>query len=78
MPKAGVAAGVRRVEAVTGDNALAYLQQLESTLGGVAGALKAHRPRCHARINAVLDQVRSLEKKSPRSRASWHLRKATN
>ena len=40
VAEGGVAAGVRRVEGVTGDNALAYLQQVESTLGGVAGSLK--------------------------------------
>ncbi len=36
----GVAAGVRRVEAVTGMNALNYVQGMETTLGGVAGTLK--------------------------------------
>ncbi|HEY2188669.1 MAG TPA: alanine--tRNA ligase, partial [Caldimonas sp.] len=40
VAESGVAAGVRRVEAVTGDNALAYLQALESTLGRVAGELR--------------------------------------
>jgi alanyl-tRNA synthetase len=34
VAEGGVAAGVRRVEAVTGDNALAYLQSLESTVDG--------------------------------------------
>ena len=31
VAEGGVAAGIRRVEAVTGDNALAYLQALEAT-----------------------------------------------
>jgi len=62
VAEGGVAAGVRRVEAVTGDNALAYLQQLESTVGGVAGALKATPAEVPARVAAVLDQVRALEK----------------
>ncbi len=62
VAEGGVAAGVRRVEAVTGDNALAYLQQVESTLGGVAGALKVTPSEVPARVAAVLEQVRGLEK----------------
>lgn len=58
----GVAAGIRRVEAVTGANALAYLQQLESTVNRAAGALKAPAAELEGRIAQVLDQVRSLEK----------------
>ena len=62
VAEAGVAAGIRRVEAVTGDNALAYLQQVEATLGGVAGALKVTPAEVPARVAATLDQVRALEK----------------
>jgi len=62
VAEAGVAAGIRRVEAVTGDNALAYLQQLESTVGDVAGTLKVTPAELPSRIGAVLDQVRLLEK----------------
>ncbi|HET9976275.1 MAG TPA: alanine--tRNA ligase, partial [Burkholderiaceae bacterium] len=58
----GVAAGVRRIEAVTGDNALAYLQQLEATVGGVAATLKVTPAEVGARVANVLDQVRALEK----------------
>jgi alanyl-tRNA synthetase len=58
----GIAAGVRRVEAVSGDNALAYLQSVEATLGAVAGTLKATPAEVELRVAAVLDQVRALEK----------------
>jgi alanyl-tRNA synthetase len=58
----GVAAGVRRVEAVTGDNALAYMQGMESALGGVAGTLKVLPKDVHGRVLAVLDQVKKLER----------------
>ena len=58
----GVAAGVRRVEAVTGDNALTYMQGMETTLGGVAGTLKVLPKDVPARVTAVLDQVRKLER----------------
>ena len=58
----GVAAGVRRVEAVTGDNALVYMQGMETALGGVAGTLKVLPKDVPARVVAVLDQVRRLER----------------
>jgi alanyl-tRNA synthetase len=62
VSEGGVAAGVRRVEAVTGDNALAYLQQLESTVSKLAGTLKVTPAEVQGRVGAVMDQVRSLEK----------------
>jgi alanyl-tRNA synthetase len=58
----GVAAGVRRVEAVTGDNALHYMQGMETALGGVAGTLKVLPKDVPARVAAVLEQVRKLER----------------
>ncbi|WP_309681797.1 alanine--tRNA ligase [Polaromonas sp.] len=62
VAEGGVAAGVRRVEAVTGENALAYLQSLESTVQSAAGTLKASPAELQNRIGQVLDQVKSLEK----------------
>ena len=62
VAESGVAAGIRRVEAVTGANALAYLQALEDTVGSFSGALKAAPAELPTRLGAVLDQVRSLEK----------------
>jgi len=58
----GVAAGIRRVEAVCGEKALAYLQALESTLAHAAGTMKVSPLDVPARAAAVLDQVRALEK----------------
>ena len=62
VAESGVAAGVRRVEAVTGDNALAYLQSLEATVHRLAGALKSAPAEVPARLGQVLDHVRVLEK----------------
>ncbi|TFZ03290.1 alanine--tRNA ligase [Ramlibacter rhizophilus] len=62
VSEGGVAAGVRRVEAVTGANALAYLQSLEATVQSAAGALKAPGAELQSRIGQVLEQVRALEK----------------
>ncbi|MEO5607024.1 MAG: alanine--tRNA ligase, partial [Polaromonas sp.] len=58
----GVAAGVRRIEAVTGLNALAYLQSLEGTVDQMAGVLKAPKADIGSRIGQVLEQVKALEK----------------
>ena len=58
----GVASGVRRIEAVTGANALAYLQSLENTVGEAAATLKAPVAELNARVQGALDQIKSLEK----------------
>jgi alanyl-tRNA synthetase len=62
VAESGVAAGVRRIEAVTGGNALAYLQNLEATVSKAAGSLKASPAELNSRIAQVLDQMKSLEK----------------
>ena len=62
VAESGVASGVRRIEAITGDAALAYLQHLEDTLGHAASALKTPVADVVERLASVLDQVRALEK----------------
>ncbi len=62
VSEGGVAAGVRRVEAITGANALAYVQGLEATVHSVAATLKAPAAEVQPRLAQVLEQVRALEK----------------
>ena len=62
VAEGGVAAGVRRIEAVTGENALAYLQTLESTVDEAAATLKAPVAELNHRIGGALDQIKALEK----------------
>ena len=62
VSESGVAAGVRRVEAVTGENVLAYLQGLETSLHSVAAILRAPAADVQARLGQVLEQVKALEK----------------
>ncbi|MDB5911821.1 MAG: alaS, partial [Ramlibacter sp.] len=62
VSEGGVAAGVRRIEAVTGANALNYLQELEATVQAVASSLKTAPNELNGRVAQVLDQVRGLEK----------------
>ncbi|MEY2621138.1 MAG: hypothetical protein RIT26_958 [Pseudomonadota bacterium] len=62
VAESGVAAGVRRIEAVTGENALIYLQGLEQTVAQAAQLLKTPSDQLQGRIGQVLDQMRGLEK----------------
>jgi alanyl-tRNA synthetase len=58
----GVAAGIRRVEAITGDNAVRYVQELEARVNAAAAMLKAQPVELTQRIGQVQDQVKALEK----------------
>ena len=58
----GVAAGIRRVEAITGDNAVRYVQELDTRINAAAAALKAQPSELTQRIAQVQDQVKALEK----------------
>ncbi|MES2026835.1 MAG: alanine--tRNA ligase [Pseudomonadota bacterium] len=60
--ESGVAAGVRRIEAITGANALAYLQDLEATVHSAAATLKSSTTELQPRLVQVLDQVKQLER----------------
>ncbi|HXU93426.1 MAG TPA: alanine--tRNA ligase [Gallionella sp.] len=62
VAESGVAAGVRRIEAVTGEGALALVQQQEQQLLLVADAVKAQPQEVAARVAQILDNVKLLEK----------------
>ena len=62
VAESGVAAGIRRVEAITGVGALAWVQQLDAHMHEAAAVLKAQPQEMIQRIAQVQDQVRSLEK----------------
>jgi alanyl-tRNA synthetase len=64
--ESGVAAGVRRVEAVCGDIALAWLDAQQETLSAISGALKAQPTEVVAKVNQLVDQAKSLEKELAR------------
>ena len=66
VAESGVAAGVRRVEAVTGEGALALVQQQEMQLRQVADAMKAQPHEAAARIAQILDNVKAMEKELAR------------
>ncbi|MBS0348063.1 MAG: alanine--tRNA ligase [Proteobacteria bacterium] len=62
----GVAAGVRRIEAVCGDVAVALVQEQQALLDGVTGVLKAQPQDVLVRVSQVLDNVKALEKELAR------------
>ena len=66
LAESGVAAGVRRVEAVTGHNALRYVQQQERQVQGVSALLKTQPEEVAERVVGILDNVRQLEKELAR------------
>jgi alanyl-tRNA synthetase len=66
VSEGGVAAGIRRVEAITGDHALERAQADEALLAGVAGMLKVPVGELPARLEQVLENVRSIEKELAR------------
>ncbi|MBE2259200.1 MAG: alanine--tRNA ligase [Rhodobacteraceae bacterium] len=69
VSETGVAAGVRRVEAVTGEAALALVQQQQALLSEAAAAFKAPLAEVPAKLAQVLDNVRLLEKELARLKA---------
>jgi alanyl-tRNA synthetase len=66
VAEGGVAAGVRRIEAVTGPGALAYIQAQDSALKEVAASLKAQPEEITGKLAQIQDQVRQLEKELAR------------
>jgi alanyl-tRNA synthetase len=63
VSETGVAAGVRRIEAVTGPGAYAMVRQSEKTLHRVADALKVAVASVIPRVQALLEERRVLEKR---------------
>ena len=66
LSESGVAAGIRRVEAITGDRALTYLQKLDTQINQLAISLKATPSDLAQRIAQLQDHARSLEKELER------------
>lgn len=66
LAESGVAAGIRRVEAIAGDRALNYLQKLDTQINQLAASLKATPSDLAQRITQLQDHARSLEKELER------------
>ncbi len=66
VAESGVAAGIRRVEAVTGSNVLNFVQTLESRINEAAQILKAAPHELAQRVTQLQDSVRQLERELER------------
>lgn len=66
VSESGVAAGIRRIEAVTGPGALALVQAQQRQIAEAAALLKAHPQELQQRITQIVDNVKTLEKELDR------------
>ncbi|MGP5406056.1 alanine--tRNA ligase [Psychrobacter celer] len=76
--ESGIAAGVRRIEAVTGMNAIKNIQQGEQQLSELASQLKAKRPDVAQRVRTMVDKQRELEKELERLQQKMASAQAAN
>ncbi len=60
--ESGTAAGVRRIEAVTGEGALAQVNAQNQQLQDVANLVKANSSNLNEKVRGLVDHVRALEK----------------
>jgi alanyl-tRNA synthetase len=66
VSEGGVAAGIRRVEAVTGDVALAWVQGVETVLHDAAGAFKVPVVELRGKIEQLIESARATERELAR------------
>ena len=66
--ESGIASGVRRIEALTGEAALAHVSRLSSDLQSICGALKASPETASSKVESLRAELRDLEKESTRLR----------
>lgn len=60
--ESGISSGVRRIEAVTGKGALAWLENTENRLNQIAGMVRGTRDTVLDKVSTALERVRQLEK----------------
>lgn len=61
VSEGAVSAGIRRIEALTGENALRYFEEQEGRVNDIAGALKSSPAEIVARVKSLADEKKKLE-----------------
>ncbi len=69
VSEGGVAAGIRRVEAVTGENALAWVQAQEQAIAAAAAALKAPASEIETKIAQLIESAKATERELAKLKA---------
>lgn len=69
VSESGVAAGVRRIEALTGQGLIAYYNQVEKQLGEVARILKAAPSETARKVMAMQEEIKALSKENEKLKA---------
>ncbi|GAA5175246.1 alanine--tRNA ligase [Modicisalibacter zincidurans] len=69
LTETGIAAGVRRIEAVTGEGALGYFREQEARVTRLAERVKAKPEQLEERVELLLERNRTLEKELERLKA---------
>jgi len=70
LSETGLAAGVRRIEATTGLNALRHLRRLDSELSGAAALLKAPAQQLRDRVERLIEQQKESQREIDRLKRS--------
>jgi len=69
VAESGVAAGIRRIEAITGENAVTRVQKMDEQIWQLASTLKAHPDELKHRLVQLQDQMKALEKDLERTKS---------
>jgi alanyl-tRNA synthetase len=64
VSEGGVAAGVRRIEAITAEGALDYVERTEDLVREVAGLVRGSRDEVRTKVADALERIRQLEKEN--------------
>ncbi len=76
LSETGIAAGVRRIEAVTGEAALALSQQHQLTLQRLADLVKSDPQKLEQRIQKILEQQKNLERELEQIQAKMNVQRS--